>query len=131
MDPISTAVVAFLVAGLKDVGKSAATDCYNGVKNWIVKKLGNDAKVTKAIVEVEDAPDSKARQMVLEEEVGKANIANEPELLKLVEALVAALKETNEGRQAMAKFQVDARGAQVGVMGDHASVSGGIHFGNK
>lgn len=131
MDPISAAIIATVTAGVKDIGKKTIVDSYNGLKNWIVKKCGSDAKVTQALVEVEETPNSKARQMVLEEEMGKAKIANEPELQKLAEALVAALKDTNEGRQATAKFQVDAKGAQVGVMGDHAKVDGGIHFGEK
>jgi hypothetical protein len=101
------------------------------VKHWIAKTCGDNAKVTKALVEVEETPDSKPRQMVLEEEMGKANIINEPELQKLAKALVTALKDTNDGRQAIAKFQVDAKGAQVGVMGDHTNVHGGIHFGEK
>jgi uncharacterized membrane protein YfbV (UPF0208 family) len=84
MDPISTAIIAAVTAGVKDIGKKAIVDSYNGLKNWIVKKCGNNAKVTQALAEVEETPDSKARQMVLEEEMGKAK------------ALVAALKDTNE-----------------------------------
>ena len=135
MDPISAAVIAAVTAGVAggigDVGKEAIVDAYNGLKNWIVMKVGKDAEVTKAIAEVEQSPDSKARQMVLAEEMGNAKIANETELLKLANNLINALKETAAGHQAVAKFQVDARAARVGVIGDHATVEGGIHFGEE
>jgi hypothetical protein len=135
MDPISAAIIAAVklgvADGIKDVGKEAVLDAYNGLKNWIVKKAGKDAKVTTAIAEVEQSPDSKARQMVLAEEMGMAKIAEESDFLTLANKLIEALKETDAGRQAVAKFQVDARGARVGVIGDHAKVDGGMHFGGK
>ena len=135
MDPISAAIIAAVTAGVtggaKDVGKQAVVEAYNGLKNWIVKKVGRDAKVATAIAEVEQAPDSQARQAVLTEEMGMAKIADESDLLTLATKLIEALKETEAGRQAAAKFQVDARGAQVGVIGDHAKVNGGIQFGEK
>jgi hypothetical protein len=34
-------------------------------------------------------------------------------------------------QQVLVKQQVDAQGAQIGIMGDHAHVEGGIHFGGK
>lgn len=135
MDPISAAIVAAVTAGVTGgvtaAGKEAIVDAYKGLKNWIVKKVGKDAKVTTAIAEVEQSPDSKARQMVLAEEIANAKIVNESELLTLADQLIEALKETSVGRQAMAKFQVDARGAQVGVIGDHARIEGGLHFGER
>jgi hypothetical protein len=131
MDPISAAIIAAVTDGVKDVGKEAVLDAYNGLKNWIVKKAGKDAKVATAIAEVEQSPDSKARQMVLAEEMGMAKIAEESDLLSLANKLIEALKETDAGRQAVANIQVDARGAQVGVIGDHAKINGGMHFGEK
>lgn len=135
MDPVSSAIIAAVTAGasggVTSVGKEAIVDAYKGLKNWIIKKVGKDSKVTTAIAEVEQSPDSKARQMVLAEEMGIAKIADESELLTLANQLIGALKETAAGRQAVAKFQVDAKGAQVGVIGDHAKVEGGLHFGAK
>ena len=135
MDLISSAIVAAVTAGVTGgvtaVGKEAIVDAYKGLKNWIVKKLGKDAKVIQAIAEVETAPASEARQRVLVEEMGHANIDKAPELQELARQLIAALQETQTGRTAVAKFQIDAKGAQVGVIGDHATVEGGIHFGEK
>jgi hypothetical protein len=135
MDPISSAIVAAVTAGVTGgvaaVGKEAIVDAYKGLKNWIANKLGIDAKVIQAIAEVEAAPESNARQMVLVEEMAHADIDKAPELQELASQLIVALKETQEGRTAVAKFQIDAKGAQVGVIGDHATVEGGIHFGEK
>ena len=135
MDPISTAIVAAVTAGVTggvtSVGKEAIVDAYKGLKNWILKKVGKDAKVSQAIAEVEASPESNAWQMVLDEEVGNSNIDKAPELQELAKQLMAALKETEGGREAVAKFQVDAKGAQVGVIGDYAKVDGGVHFRDK
>jgi hypothetical protein len=135
MDPISAAIIAAATAGVAGgvtaVGKQAIVDAYKGLKNWIAKKHGGDAKVVQAIAEVEAAPQSKARQMVLVEEMSNANIDKESEPQELASQLIAALKETQAGRAAVAKFQIDAKGAQVGVIGDHATIEGGIHFGEK
>jgi hypothetical protein len=135
MDPISAAIIAAVAAGVTGgvtaVGKETIVDAYKGIKNWIIKKLGQGAEVTMAIDKVEQAPASQARQMVLAEEMANAQIAHEPELMALAQQLIEALKETAEGSRAVAKFKVDARGAQVGVIGDHAKVEGGLHFGEK
>jgi hypothetical protein len=135
MDPISAAIIAAATAGVAGgvtaVGKQAIVDAYKGLKNWIAKKHGGDAKVVQAIAEVEAAPQSKARQMVLVEEMSNANIDKESEPQELASQLIAALKETQAGRAAVAKFQIDAKGAQVAVIGDHATIEGGIHFGEK
>ena len=106
-------------------------DVCKGLKSLIAKKLGGDVKVVQAIAEVEAAPGSKARQMVLVEQVSNADIDNSPELQELARQLITILKETQEGRTAVAKFQVDAKGAQVGVVGDPAKVNGGVYFGEK
>lgn len=134
-DPISAAIAAAVTAGVtggvKSVGKEAIVDAYKGLKNWIVRKVGKDANITTAIAEVEQSPDSKARQMVFAEDIANAKATDAPELLTLARQLIEVLKETSAGRQAMAKFQVDARGDQVGVIGDHAKIEGGLHFGER
>jgi hypothetical protein len=45
--------------------------------------------------------------------------------------LTAALQKTSEGRAAMAKYHVNIRDSEVGIVGDNARVEGGIHFGKK
>jgi hypothetical protein len=50
------------------------------------------------------------------------------QIAALAQQLIEALKATEAGRTALAKYQIDATGAHVGVMGDGARIEGGIHF---
>ena len=135
MDPITTALVAAVSAGLTSgvtaAGKQAVVDAYNGLKRIISSKFGRDSQVSKAIAELEEEPDSKGRQTILSEQVAATKADQDSEILEITQELIKALKSTEAGRKAIAKFQIDAKGAQVGVIGDGAKVEGGIHFGDN
>ena len=128
MDPISTAIVAALTAGVTEVGKKVIPDAYDALKAALKKKFGDDGDVVEAVESLEKKPKSVGRQTTVQEEVAAANAADDPEVKKLAQALIEALQSTPEGKEAVGKY-IDARGAQVGVMGDEAKVEGGIHFG--
>lgn len=133
MDPITAAIVAALAAGVAagatEVGKKVIVDAYDALKAALKKKFGADSDLAEAVEKLEKKPDSTGRQETLKEEVEAAKAANDPQLQQLAQALIEALKSTPEGQKAVSKFQVDARGAQIGVIGDKAKVEGGIHFG--
>jgi len=133
MDPITAAIVAALTAGVAagatEVGKKVIVDAYDGLKAALKKKFGDDSKITKAVTDLESEPDFKPNQDALAGRVAQANAADDPELKQLAQALIEALQSTPEGKQAVGKYVVDARGAQVGVIGDGAKVDGGMHFG--
>jgi hypothetical protein len=131
MDPITTAIVAAVSAGITDIGKKAFGDAYQGLKSLIKSKFGPDNKVSTAIAELEKNPESKGRQITLTETMAQEKADQDHELINIAEQLVQALKETDQGRLAVAKYQIDAKGAQIGVMGDGAKVEGGIHFGDS
>ena len=131
MDPITAAIVAAVSAGVTTVGKQAVVDAYNGLKKIITSKFEKDNQMSKAIAEVEKNPDSKGQQMVLSEQVAATKADQDAEVLKIAQELIKALKSTKAGSKAIAKFQIDAKGAQVGVIGDRTKVEGGIHFGDS
>ena len=131
MDPITIAIVAAVSAGITDIGKKAFGDAYQGFKDLIKSKFGPDSKVSTAIAELEKNPESKGRQITLAETMAQEKADQDHELINIAEQLVQALKETDQGRLAVAKYQIDAKGAQIGVMGDGAKVEGGIHFGDS
>lgn len=131
MDPITTAIVAAVTAGVTETGKKAFSDAYQGLKDLIKSKLGRDSKVPEAINELEDNSESKGLQMVLAEAMALEKADEDPELIDIAKQLVVALSETEEGQSAVAKFQIDAKRAQIGVVGDKAKVEGGIHFGDS
>jgi len=136
MDPITTAIVAALTAGIAgaassatEVGKKVIVDAYDALKAALKKKFGDDGDLVEAVEALEKKPESTGRQTTVQEEVAAANVADDPELKQLAQALIEALQSTPEGKKAVGKYVVDARGAQVGVIGDGAKVDGGMHFG--
>ena len=133
MDPITTAIVAALAAGVaasaKEVGQKVIVDAYDALKTTLKKRFGPDSDLAEAVETLEKKPESAGRQTTVQEEVAAAKAAGDPELQKLAQALIEALKSTPEGEKAVGKYQVDVSGGQVGVIGDDAKVEGGIHFG--
>ncbi len=133
MDPITTAIVAALVAGISsgatDVGKKVIADAYEALKTSLIKKYGAKSKITRAITELESEPDYKPNQDALAGRVAQVKAADNHELKELAQTLIIALKSTSEGKKALSKYHVDAAGSQIGIIGDDANVQGGIHFG--
>jgi len=134
MEPISTAIVAAIAvgvaAGTTDVSKNALVDTYNGLKGLIQKKFGK-SELPEAVKKLEQNPESKGRLVTLQEEVKESGADKDEDILKLVQELMNILEKMPEGQKNIAKYQVDARGAQVGVIGDHAEIKDGIVFGSK
>src|SRR5258708_12642121 len=81
MDPITTAIVTALSAGLAGVGKESIRDAYQGLKMLLNRKFGSQSKVVKAVEDLEGNPSSQPRTAVLQEEVAKAGADRDPELL--------------------------------------------------
>ncbi len=124
MDPVTTAIVAAVSASLDTVAKEAIKDTYQGLKKAVKKKLG----ITGAIKDLETAPDSKQQQQLLAQEMAAQQAHKDADITALAQQLIKALQATESGRTALAKYQVDAAGAHVGVIGDGARIEGGIHF---
>ena len=95
MDVITTAIIA----ALANLSKDAINDSYNALKAALKKKFGSESKVVDAVKELEENPDSEARQAVLQEEVGKANVNDDIEIVKLAQDLLDKLKSKPEGQQ--------------------------------
>lgn len=133
MDPVSAAIIAGLAAGVAggatEVGKNVMVDAYSALKAALKQKFGVDSDLADAVENLEKKPDSAGRQETLKEEVEATRAANDAELKQLAQALLAALKESPEGRAAMSKYQIEA--GNIGVVGDQTHVEGGIHFGDS
>lgn len=94
---------------------------YSRLKELLWSKFGDKSALAEAVEQLERNPDSAARKAVLAEELAKVGADKDEEIIQAAEAL----------NRASGRSQVDARGAQIGVLGDHAKVKGGIHFGGK
>lgn len=96
MDPLTTAIVAALSAGIAsgttEAGKSAVLDAYKGLKQMIQKKFGKDNEIVKAVDNLEKKPDSQGRVTVLEEEVELSDAHKDSELLQAARHLMEMVK---------------------------------------
>jgi outer membrane protein assembly factor BamB len=123
MDPVTlivSALVGGLTTGLKDTAKSATKDIYEALKSHLVKKAEKNEDAQDAIVKIERQPESKARQELLKEELGKLELDKDDELLRLAQSLLDALK-SSEGNSG--KFKVDVQNSQGIVIGDNTNVT--------
>jgi alkyl hydroperoxide reductase subunit AhpF len=102
MDPITTAILAALVAGVTagatDVGKKAIIDAYEGLKGIIKKKFGSQNKVTEAISSLEGAPESEGRKLTLQEEVTATEADQDQDILAAVQELEKQLAAHGDER---------------------------------
>ena len=127
MDPITTAIVAGLAAGATagatQVGKKALVDAYSSLKALVLKKFGKENTLTKAVAELEAKPDSKGRQLTLEEEVEAAGAGKDPELVQAAKLLVTALE--NYAQQQKENIGFDLKHIKIARMQLEADVEDG------
>ena len=112
MDPptlVVTAVVAGAALALKDVTSSVVKDAYAGLTRLIIDKYGDKGDVADALGKVEANPESKGRQTVLEEELTTAGAAQDEELLKAAQDLLAQAdpESTRQGAYAITQIAGD------------------------
>lgn len=96
MDPITTAIIAAITAGIisgtAKVSEQSIIDAYNKLKTLLGKKFGVKSKVVKAVKELEADPKSKARKAVVKEEISTVKADKDAELLKAAQALLKVIK---------------------------------------
>jgi hypothetical protein len=119
---IVTAVVAGAVAAGKEVAAQVVKDSYAGLKALIVRRFGEKADVATALQQVEQKPDSTARQAVLKEELEAAGAEQDAEVLRQAQALLDLLKE--HGLAAGPAYQAELRGSGAIAQGPGAVAAG-------
>ena len=123
MDPVTLVVSALLgglTAGLTHTAKAGIKDMYDAFRSRLMKKTEKNEDAQDAIAKVEKQPNSKARQELLKEELGKLELDKDDELLKLAQSLLELLKESG-GKTG--KYDVDIQNSQGIVVGDNANVT--------
>ena len=115
---------------LTDVAKSGIKDAYEGLKAVIRRKWGESAPISKAIVAVEEDPNSKAQAAVLEEKVVAVKAADDPDVAQGLQKLVEQMKAHGVGGEAVARIQFNMSGGIVqGVAGAEHVTIGSMTFG--
>ncbi len=88
MDLITIVVTALVTAAVAEPTKLVIKDTYEGIKGLLKHK---DKPVHVESLELE--PTSKARQLVLREELEKADIVSDAEVMRHVDLLLTAIQE--------------------------------------
>ena len=96
MEPITTAIVTAAGTGL---ATSVIRDSYDALKVALQKKFGEKKDLIDAVNKLEEQPDSNARKALLAEEIDKAKVNDDSEILQLAQALLSKLKEQPGGEQ--------------------------------
>jgi hypothetical protein len=134
MDPVSTALIAGLAAGVArgvtDVGQKLIVDAYKALKGALQQKFGIKSDLVEAVEHLEKKPEAKGRQTDVADEVKAAQADQVPEVREAAEALLAALQSTPAGRAALSKYQVNVQG-DVGIIGDHTEIKGDFRVGGS
>jgi hypothetical protein len=120
MDPISL-IVAALAAGasaaVKDTAGQAVKDAYSGLKALVKRRLGSSEMAQEVVERHEQSPE--VWEKPLEEELGKAGLADDEEVIRLAQELMA--KQDPSGAAA-GKYNVTISGGKGITIGDHAHV---------
>lgn len=103
MDPVTTAILAALAAGaisgVTEMSKTAITDAYQKLKGLLVNKFGAKSKVVTAVDDLEEEPDSKGRQLTLQEQITKVKADQDQELVRAAQVLLREVRNQPGGEQ--------------------------------
>jgi hypothetical protein len=103
MDPVTTAIVAALAAGVASgapkVVAQAIGDAYNGLKAVLKKKFGENSDMVKAADNLEAKPEGVGRKDQLAEAVKEVKADQDPEILKAAQAVLDQIKAQPGGEQ--------------------------------
>jgi hypothetical protein len=103
MEPVSAAILAAMAAGLtsgaKDAVSGAVADAYGALKSLLRRRFGEDSRVSAAVDELEAQPASKARQAVVQEEIGSSGAAQDAELVAAARSLLDEIAKLPGGEQ--------------------------------
>ena len=122
MDPVTlivTALAAGAVLGLKDAASAAVKDAYAGLKALVKKRFAGRPEGELVLAEHEAAPQTWEGRLAAE--LAAAEADRDSELVAVAQALLRLVDaEGFEAGKYNVKYQVDARGSQGVVVGDHA-----------
>lgn len=131
MDPVTTAIVAAVSAGLgsgvTNVAEKAITNSYEALKNLLKEKFGEKSDVVEAVNRFEKKPESEGRKQMLQEEVAEAMVKQDPDILKLAEALLRLI----ESQPDRGRFSQQASGSYIAQAGPGGSASVQVNRGDK
>ncbi|WP_458691370.1 hypothetical protein [Nocardia tengchongensis] len=118
MDPVTIIAAALAAGALKGVGETATTvvaDAYKGLKALVARRFGASPRAELVLAEHESDPDT--WQAPLTVALRDSGAGEDDQILAAARRL---LELADPQGSAAGKYMVDARGANVGAIGDHA-----------
>jgi len=94
MDPITLAITA----ALANLSQDLIRDAYTAFKAALQDKYGVNSELVEAVDKLEEKPESRARQALLQEEVAGSGAGQDPDLLQMANTLIEQLKELSAGK---------------------------------
>jgi hypothetical protein len=123
MDPITTAIVAALAAGVTcgstKVAQQAIVDAYAALKNLLKRKFGDQSELVKSVEGLEANPDSTARKDLLKEEVVAAKADRDSDVYKVAQDLLNKISAQPGGEQHIQQ----ATGSYIAQADRHSTAS--------
>ena len=120
---IVTALALGAAAGLKETVPQAVKDGYAALKALLKRKA---PAAVPSVEQLEQAPDSKARRAVVEEDLGKVGAATVGELLVQAQELLTSIEElAPQTAEVIGVSLKDIKGASL-VIRDVLSAGGGV-----
>lgn len=84
-------ILAAIMGALTMLAEPAIKDGYDALKALLRRKTGEKSAVVNAVENLEKDPASKGRRLTLEEDLGKAGLDRDDEVLRLARALLEKL----------------------------------------
>jgi len=108
MEPISTAIIAALLAGAgnaaKDVAGAAVKDAYSGIKAIIQRKFDAGSDTCEALARLEAKPESKGWQEELAGALDREGAGADQDLAQAARRLIQALEASPSGQTHIQKI---------------------------
>ena len=97
MDPITTAILAALAAGAKNVGERALSDAYSVLKDVITRRFGRNSDLDRAVREVEARPEASDRRKALQQAVSRVKADRDFTLYDAAQAVLDEIEARPDG----------------------------------
>ncbi len=88
---METPILVAVVGALAKLAEPVVKDAYEALKALFKRKTGDQSLVVKAVENLEADPSSKGRKLTLEEDLAKAGLDRDEEVLRAAQALLEKL----------------------------------------
>lgn len=119
-----------IACGATELTESTVKSAFTAVKTKISDLFGTNSKPSKALENLVENPESHAYKAVLAEELDKHQVFDKEEIQTLIKELIAALKQSQSGKDQLAKF-LNQSETNIAVQGDGHTFHGGEFVGKK